>query len=114
MKREEIVSQLGGIKLVNIDLSSLTASDELKKLYEERKEFIDAVYEFLMDPTEEHRLHVIEEYWDEVQSGLGYMERATGITADEVMEHYDKHLKKIKDRPRLEELTVEEILMRKA
>lgn len=103
MEREEIVSQLGGIKLVNIDLSSLTASDELKKLEEERKEFIDSVYEYLMNPTEEHKLHAIEEYWDEVQSALGYIERATGITADEVMEHYDKHLEKIKYRPRVSE-----------
>ena len=72
----------------------------MKKLDEERKEFIDAVYEFLMNPNEKNKLHVIEEYWDEVQSALGYMERTTGITAHEAMEHYYKHLEKIKNRPR--------------
>ena len=101
MKREEIIKQLGGIVLKNIDLSNISASDELIKLNEERDEFEKAIYEYLVNPTEENRNNVIEEYFDEVQSALGYMEKTTGITADEAMRRYYLHEEKIKKRPRV-------------
>ena len=100
MNREEIVNQLGGIKLKNLDLYGVTPVDQVNKVDEESKEFENAVFECLVNRNYENEKHAIEEFWDCVQARLSYLQLTLGITADEVMEHYKFHLKKIKDRPR--------------
>lgn len=85
-----------GIKLVNIDLTGVTILEELLKVREEEKEFTAAIE--LADQE-----NAIEEFWDNVQSKLGLLEKIFGITADDVMKGYGKHLEKIKDRPRQKE-----------
>ena len=46
-----------------------------------------------------NRENLKEEFFDVMQSMLGLMHKE-GITAEEVMEGYSKHLEKIKNRPR--------------
>ena len=88
------------INLVDLNLQGITPSDELLKVKEENKEFEMAVLECLCNPIEENKLHAIEEFWDKVQSSLSYLQITLGIKADEVMENYNLHLEKIKNRPR--------------
>lgn len=85
-----------GIHLVNIDLTGIKTMQQLDKVKEEEKEFMVAIE--LAD-----RENAIEEFWDNVQAKLGLMHKVFGIAADEVMEGYDKHLEKIKHRPRKED-----------
>lgn len=93
-------NEIEAIKLVNIDLTGITPSDEYVKVQEENKEFDEAVYECLYNPIEENKLHAIEEFWDKVQSSLSYLQLTLGIKADDVMEQYHLHLEKLKNRPR--------------
>ena len=47
----------------------------------------------------EDTANIIEEFWDCVQARLGLLDKA-GINASRVMEGYEDHLKKLKNRPR--------------
>ncbi len=99
-----------GIILQNIDLTGITLFDELNKLAEERAEFKDAILVYMTIKTsskdgeeiEECKNHIIEEFWDTMQVKLGVLDKL-GITAQEVMQGYPKHLEKIKNRPRVKE-----------
>ena len=85
------------IELKNIDLENVTLKEQYKKAAEEEAEYWEALNGFIREiDTKEH---VIEEFWDWVQAELGILHKR-GITADEVMEGYDNHLEKIKNRPR--------------
>ena len=88
------------INLADLNLQGITPSDELLKVQEENKEFEMAILECLCNPIEENKLHAIEEFWDKVQSSLSYLQITLDIKADEVMEKYNLHLEKIKNRPR--------------
>ncbi|WP_238899341.1 hypothetical protein [Clostridium sp. YIM B02500] len=88
-----------GIELKNIDLTGISELDQLDKIKEEEIEFREAFIEYLQKQTKENKLHVIEEFWDRVQSPLGLL-NMYGITAKEVQAYYPKHLEKLKDRPR--------------
>lgn len=88
------------IELKDLDLTGITPIEELRKVEEENKEFEDAVYECICNNTEENRNHVIEEFWDKVQSSLSYMQVTLGIKAVDAERSYPKHLQKIKKRPR--------------
>lgn len=90
------------IKLRDIDLTGISASTELNKMNEENKEFEEAVFESLCNRSYDTDKHAIEEFWDKVQSSLSYLTVTLGIKADEVMDHYNLHLEKIKNRPRKE------------
>lgn len=83
------------IQLKNIDLTGVRTLEQINKVLEEEIEFMVAIE--LAD-----RENAIEEFWDTVQVKLGLMDKVFGIKADEVMKGYDKHLEKIKDRPRKE------------
>jgi hypothetical protein len=87
------------IKLVNIDLSKVSELEQLYKVKEENIEFDEALIFFLENRSVKNRLHVIEEFWDKVQSSLGMLDKYE-ISADEVMKLYPLHLEKIKNRPR--------------
>lgn len=91
-----------GIVLKNIDLNDITIIQEVNKYDEEIKEFNEAFYEYTVHETIENKEHLIEEYFDVLQSMLGLLDKL-GITAQEVMQEYPKHLEKIKDRPRVKE-----------
>ena len=93
----EIVKQLGGIVLKNIDLSKVSLNTQVKKVIEEENEFFEALSD--LEYKVGNKDHVIEEFWDTVQSKLGLLEKH-GISAESVMAGYDKHLEKIEDRPR--------------
>lgn len=88
-----------GIKFINIDLSKISELEQLYKVKEENIEFDEALIFFLENRSIENRLHVIEEFWDKVQSSLGMLDKYE-ISADEVMKLYPLHLEKIKNRPR--------------
>ena len=88
------------IELKDLDLTGITPIEELRKIEEENKEFEDAVYECLCNNTKENRDHVIEEFWDKVQSSLSYMQITLGIKAVDAERQYYKHLIKIQNRPR--------------
>lgn len=103
MKREEIVSQLGGIKLKNIDLTGLTLVDELVKAEEEEKEFKLALLAYLYDKHEISREHLLEELCDTIQVKLSAM-KTIDIDVEEITTYWNtKHLEKIKNRPRKED-----------
>ena len=87
------------IELKNIDLSKVTLCSQIKKSQEEDCELWEAIQEFENNKTLINRNHVIEEFWDLVQAELGILQKR-GITADEVMAGYPKHLEKLKHRPR--------------
>ena len=97
MKREEIIKQLGGIVLKNIDLSKVSLNTQVKKVIEEENEFFEALSD--LEYKVGNKDHVIEEFWDTVQSKLGLLEKH-GISAEDVTIRYDKHIEKIKNRPR--------------
>ena len=102
IKREEIVSQLNGITLRNIDLTGLTLVDELYKLDEERKELTEALLTYLFSPIEPNRNHLIEEICDNIQVPVSIL-GVLGIGIDELTTYWNKeHLEKLKDRPRKE------------
>lgn len=96
MDRQEIISQLGGIKLKNIDLKGISVNEQSQKICEEEGEFIVAL-------IKKDKENAIEEFWDIVQAHLGLLQVDLGITVEEVMEGYTKHLKKLKNRPRKKE-----------
>lgn len=100
MEREEMINQLGGIKLKDLDLNGVTPVEQVSKVEEESKEFENAVFECLVNRNYENEKHAIEEFWDCVQVRLSYLQLTLGITANEVMEHYKFHLEKIQNRPR--------------
>ena len=91
----------------NIDTSNITYLSQRNKVKEKRKEFTDAVEDYishimtiidseeLKEIEEYSRNYMIESFWDMVQAGLGLIQK-TGISANEVMEKYSKHLEKIK------------------
>lgn len=85
------------IKLVNINLSKVDKLTQVLKTREEELEFFDALTNHTNG--KDTKEHVVEEYLDFIQSLLGVLQKE-GITADEVMEHYPKHLEKLKSRPR--------------
>ena len=85
------------IKLVNIDLSKVDKLTQVLKAREEELEFFDALTDYVNE--KDTKEHVIEEYLDFMQSLLGTLQKE-GITAEEVMEHYPKHLEKMRNRPR--------------
>ncbi|NFN93637.1 hypothetical protein FDB28_05930 [Clostridium botulinum] len=98
------------IQLKNIDLTKINIVEQMKKSDEEKKEFEDAVLLYTtkksnnedIQEIENERKHVIEEFWDTVQSNLGVLDKI-GINAQEVMQGYSKHLVKLEDRPRVKE-----------
>ena len=85
------------IELKNIDLSTITIEKQYLKVSEEDFEYHTALHNFI--GGEDTKEHVIEEFWDLVQAELGILQKR-GITADEVMAGYPKHLEKLKYRPR--------------
>lgn len=85
------------IKLVNIDLSKVDKLTQVLKAREEELEFFEALTDYVSE--KDTKKHVIEEFLDLMQSFLGVLQKE-GISAEEVMEHYPKHLEKLKNRPR--------------
>lgn len=86
------------IELKNIDLSKVEPAEQLSKLNEEHEEFVESIIDHSYG-KEISNEHMIEEFWDMVQAGLGLLSKE-GVYADEVMAGYPKHLEKIKHRPR--------------
>lgn len=82
-----------GIELRNIDLIGISIEQQTQKAIEEDNELIEAI-------AKRDKDNAIEEFWDCVQVRLGALQIALGITAQEVMEAYTKHLEKLKNRPR--------------
>lgn len=82
------------IELKNIDLSNVSIEEQLKKIDEEENEFMEC----LVNP-EESKEHTIEEFLDTVQAMIGLLYKL-GITAQDVMDYYPNHLKKLEKRPR--------------
>jgi hypothetical protein len=91
-----------GIILTNINLDGISKLEQSMKADEELEEFHEAYLKYIYDKTEENKNHVIEEWHDRNQAELGLLEKE-GITAQEVMEGYPKHSKKIKNRPRIKQ-----------
>lgn len=84
-----------GVELKNINLDGITQAEQIKKVYEEVDEFVQAILKG--DVT-----NAVEEFFDVGQSCLGALQKM-GLSADYVMSQYPKHLEKIKDRPRVKE-----------
>lgn len=80
------------IELKNINLDNVSLMEQVDKAQEEEQEFWEAY-------GEQNKEHLLEEFYDSIQAKLGLMYKL-GITAEEVMEAYSKHLEKIKNRPR--------------
>lgn len=100
MNREEIISQLGGVNLKNIDITGLTLVDELVKAEEEEKEFQQALIAYLYDTNGISREHLLEELCDTIQVKLSIM-KTIDIDIEEIVEYWNsKHLEKLKNRPR--------------
>ena len=87
------------IVLKNID-TSMRFFNLRNKLIEDREKFENAVTDcilsnYCVEDAEEYDKHAIESLWDMIQTGLEMINKA-GISADEVMEGYQKYLEKIK------------------
>lgn len=91
-----------GIILRNIDLTGISKEEQNIKDIEEIEEFNDALIDYELNKTEENKIHLIEEFWDRVQTPLGLLEKE-GIKAEEVMAAYPLHEKKLLNRPRKKE-----------
>lgn len=76
----------------NIDLTNISIGKQWEKVAEEDKEFYAAM-------QVSDRNNQLEEFWDTVQARLGVL-RKCGISAEEVMQYYTKHLEKLENRPR--------------
>ena len=84
-----------GVELQNINLDGITQQEQIKKVYEEVDEFVQAIIKG--DAT-----NAVEEYFDVLQTSLGALQKM-GLNADYVMSQYPKHLSKIVNRPRSKE-----------
>jgi phosphoribosyl-ATP pyrophosphohydrolase len=84
------------IKLKNIDLTRISEEEQWNKIAEENTEFFLAL-------NNKDKANSIEEFWDCMQVRLGMLQIRLGITAEEVMKEYPKHLEKLKYRPRRKE-----------
>ena len=82
-----------GLILKNIDLTGISIIEQINKVKEEETEFMIAI-------ELGNKENAIEEFFDDMQVKLGLLEKVFGIKADKVMGKYDKHLEKIKFRPR--------------
>jgi phosphoribosyl-ATP pyrophosphohydrolase len=91
-----------GIILKNIDLTGISEEVQIQKVKEEKGEFAAAFVDYKYKNTTANRNHCIEEFWDMVQAHLGLL-NMNGITAEEVMKAYPKHIKKLENRPRQKE-----------
>jgi phosphoribosyl-ATP pyrophosphohydrolase len=87
------------IELKNINLTGISIGEQVKKVNEELEELSNATCDYMIEETEENKSHVIEEYFDLLQSALGMLDKL-GIKADEVMRHYSEHEEKLQSRPR--------------
>lgn len=94
------------IELRNIDLSKISIGEQLLKVQEENVEFFEACKEYisktLFDDISKKEIkqlkeHVIEEFWDTVQSKIGYMDKIN-ISVEEITAGYIKHLEKMENR----------------
>lgn len=83
------------ITLKNIDLSNVSIRKQYLKSGEEESEYHEALHLYLNN--EDTKEHVIEELFDFIQAELGILEKR-GITAEEVMAEYPKHLQKMESR----------------
>lgn len=104
---DKISKEYKSIILKNIDLSNVTYLSQKNKVKEKRKEFTDAAGEYNLhirtridseefkEIEEYSKNYMIEAFWDMVQAGLGLIQK-TGISAEEIMAEYSKHLEKIK------------------
>lgn len=81
------------IELKNINLDGISISEQIKKIDEEEQEQLFAI-------VNGDKENIKEEFWDVVQSWLGFLKIRCGITAEELMDYYPKHLEKIRFRPR--------------
>lgn len=88
------------ISLQDVNLTHVTKIEQYAKLQEEREELEEAVVENINEKTVASRKHVIEEFWDEVQAAMSYVNKMCEIDADELMTYYNEHVEKIKNRPR--------------
>lgn len=84
-----------GVELRNINLDGITQGEQIKKVYEEVDEFVQAI-------TKHDATNAVEEFFDVLQASLGALQKM-GLSADYVMSQYGKHITKIKDRPRVKE-----------
>ena len=96
------MADIKGIVLKNIDLTGISRAEQFDKTKEEQYEFNDAILNYMDNATKENRKHAIEEYFDVMQSALGILQKF-GISAEDVMKEYPKHLEKLKSRPRKKE-----------
>lgn len=87
------------IQLKNIDLTGWDGPRQCRKIREELEEFEEATADYIVFNTQKSKDHAIEEYFDVLQSALGLL-AIVGISAEEVMNQYSKHLEKVKNRPR--------------
>lgn len=78
------------VELKNTGANETTLINQLRKVEEENDEFETAIIKNDIN-------NAIEEFWDKVQSSLGALEKI-GIKADIVIEDYQKHLEKIKNK----------------
>ena len=97
---DKVIKKEQSIVLKNID-TSMSFCELKNKLIEDREKFEDAVVDCILSHAceeknaEEYEKHAIEELWDMIQTGLELIQKI-GISADEVMEGYKKHLEKLK------------------
>lgn len=95
-------NKANAIVLKNINLEGISKLEQGIKADEELEEFREAFKEYKENKTKENKYHLIEEWWDRNQAELGVLEKE-GITASEIMKGYQKHLEKLKTRPRKKE-----------
>lgn len=88
------------IEVKSIDLTGLTLEDELKKRDEENAEFIEALNDYLETNDFITKQHLLEESCDVIQVIVSIL-KSIGITVEEFCTYWnEKHIEKMKDRPR--------------
>ena len=98
-KWDKEIKKEKSITLKNI-YTSMSFCELKNKLIEDREKFEKAVADcilsnYCVEDEEKYDKYAIESLWDMIQTGLEMINMA-GITADEVMEGYQKYLEKIK------------------
>ena len=99
LKWDKAIKKEKSITLKNI-YTSMSFCELKNKLIEDREKFEKAVADcilsnYCVEDEEKYDKYAIESLWDMIQTGLEMINMA-GISADEVMEGYQKYLEKIK------------------
>ena len=105
---DKVISKEKSIVLKNIDTSDKTFINQIEKVIKDGNKFAKSVANYVLAPVYEKNTVVCKEdaiktFWEMVQTGLGLLQKID-VDADEVMEEYPKHLQKMENQGKVEDI----------